>query len=188
MTWLVAGLGNPGAKYECTRHNVGFLIADALAEKFGDGNFQKAHSGLLAKLAIKTHSAVVLKPQTFMNLSGTSVQAAASFYKVPVSDIIVVHDDLDLPFGALRLKKGGGHGGHNGLKDITRLLGPEFIRVRVGIGRPHIKGTEADYVLAPYKNQEIPALEEQIVAACQAIEKIMDDGLESAQRYFNPRS
>ena len=186
--WLVAGLGNPGVQYETTRHNVGFMVASALLKQYGEGNFQISFSGLSAKVTIGNTSAVVLKPHTFMNRSGLSVQPALAFYKIPSNNLIVVHDELDLPFGVLRVKAGGGHGGHNGLKDISRLIGPDFVRIRMGIGRPSFKGAEADYVLAPYRKEEIPELEHQIKTACDAVRLIIEEGVAEAQQQLNSKN
>lgn len=149
---LIVGLGNPGEQYAKTRHNVGFRVLDFLPL-----SFQKGFSGLIAK----ENSLLYLKPQTFMNRSGDSVLAAASFHKIKPEDICVIHDELDLPFGTVRLKKGGGHAGHNGLRDIIRVLGPDFTRVRIGIGKPEHKTQVSDYVLSPFSKEEelaLPAL------------------------------
>jgi len=176
--WLVVGLGNPGPQYELTRHNVGFLAADLLV---ASASYKKAFGGEVAKISVSNKPCVVLKPHRFMNRSGSSVQEAATFFKIDLSNLIVVHDELDLPLGELRIKQGGSDGGHNGLKDITRLVGPNYIRVRLGIGRPNFKGTEADYVLKPFKNDEWPVVEAILPKALAAIESIISSGLEQAQ-------
>jgi PTH1 family peptidyl-tRNA hydrolase len=179
--WLIVGLGNPGAKYELTRHNIGFLALDALLFEQGI-SLKQGFSGKTARADIYGCSAVFLKPETFMNRSGTSVQQAMAFHKIALDHVVVIHDDLDLPFGDIRIKLGGGSGGHNGLKDITRLLGADYIRIRLGIGRPSIKGTEADYVLYPFLNQELDALPEVFKSTDLAIKTLLMEGLESAQR------
>src|SRR5690242_1961689 len=138
--WLIVGLGNPGPKYELTRHNIGFLAADYMLDKLGAEFSKLGFSGKIARLDWQNQPCLFLKPATFMNRSGQAVQEAVSFHKIPLENVIVIHDELDLSLGELRLKKGGGDGGHNGLKDITRLLGPDYLRVRLGIGRPAIKG------------------------------------------------
>ncbi len=153
--WLLVGLGNPGPKYETTRHNFGFLLIDAFKERFSD-----------AKV-------ITLKPNTFMNLSGGPVQRAMAFYKIGPEQVLVAHDDIDLALGDVRVKIGGGHGGHNGLRDIIRLIGPDFIRIRLGVGRPKIKGTEADFVLSPFLKDEWPLVEKSLEIALLGIEKII---------------
>ncbi|MDB4997273.1 MAG: Peptidyl-tRNA hydrolase [Myxococcaceae bacterium] len=171
---LVVGLGNPGKKYENNRHNVGFVAVDQLHRTepaFSD--FKEKFSGVYAK----TDDLALLKPMTFMNLSGDSLQPAAAFLKVEPANIIVLHDELDLPFGDVRIKLGGGHAGHNGLRSIiTRLGTPDFIRVRIGVGRPppDFKGDVADFVLQgfdPSERAELPAIIDKAVAATRAILK-----------------
>lgn len=182
--WLIVGLGNPGPKYELTRHNIGFLAADFLLDKLGISSLKGGFSGQYARFDWQGEPCLLLKPETFMNRSGHAVQQALSFHKIPLDHVIVIHDELDLALTELRIKKGGGDGGHNGLKDITRLLGPEYIRVRLGIGRPAIKGIEADYVLAPFKNAEFKEVEEVLPKAVAAVGAVIAEGLDSAQRAF----
>lgn len=169
--WLIVGLGNPGAKYELTRHNFGFLAIDALLDGFSI-SAKNGFSGQTARFDLENEPCVALKPETFMNRSGTSVQQAMAFHKIPLDHVIVLHDEIDIPFGDMRIKKGGSDGGHNGLKDITRLVGPDYYRVRLGVGRPLIKGTEADYVLNPFKDAELKTVGEilpKIIAATKAL-------------------
>jgi PTH1 family peptidyl-tRNA hydrolase len=164
---LIVGLGNPGPAYAETRHNVGFMVIDELLSRHSHDNISKAaFEGELFK--IKEH--FLLKPTTFMNLSGRAVAAVKKFYKI--DDVIVIHDDLDLPFGALRFKLGGGHGGHNGLKSTDSLIGKEYVRVRVGIGRPEHKGEITSYVLGKYDESQKELLTEQIAQAADAIEAL----------------
>ncbi len=186
MMWLIVGLGNPGEEYASTRHNAGFMVVDAL-QKHGAGqtSFENRFHGFCSKALLAKQDVLLLKPQTFMNRSGVSVQAAAAFYKISPEQIIVIHDELDLPLGQLRVKIGGGAGGHNGLKDIIRCLGNNFIRIRIGIGKPVIKGTEADYVLSRYRKEELALLDEQIQSAIKASEAILNKGAEAAQMEFN---
>ncbi|MES2503466.1 MAG: aminoacyl-tRNA hydrolase [Myxococcota bacterium] len=158
---LIVGLGNPGDIYAKNRHNVGFRVLDFLGL-----NFQKGFSGLYAK----DSQFIYLKPQTFMNKSGDSVLAAASFHKIKPEDILVIHDELDLSFGTVRQKKGGGHAGHNGLRDITRVLGAEFSRIRIGISRPEHKGQVADYVLSNFSKEEEASLPDLIAQAIKLIQ------------------
>jgi PTH1 family peptidyl-tRNA hydrolase len=183
---LVVGLGNPGPRYAGTRHNAGFMVVDLLAERIG-GRF-KAHrsrcdvvEGRLAGTPV-----VLAKPKSYMNESGGPVVAVARFYKVPVERITVVHDDLDLPFGSLRLKRGGGDGGHNGLRSTTSALGSkEYARVRFGIGRPPGRQDPADYVLRDFSSAERKELDFLVDRAADAIEALLADGIEPAQNKFN---
>jgi PTH1 family peptidyl-tRNA hydrolase len=151
-------------------------------------NFSPSFKGLASKTSFAGHGLLLLKPQTFMNLSGESVQPAMAFHKIHPDQVIVVHDEMDLPFGEIRLKKSGGHGGHNGLRDIMKHIGPDFLRVRVGIGKPAIKGAEAGYVLAPYRKDEQPALQDQIARAQSAALIIIEKGLEAAQMQFHQKT
>jgi PTH1 family peptidyl-tRNA hydrolase len=180
--WLIAGLGNPGPKYELTRHNLGFLAVDALLESIGQSQMKTAFSSLTCRADVGGQPAVILKPQTFMNKSGLAVQQASSFHQIPRNQIIVVHDELDLPLGDIRVKLGGGNGGHNGLRDISQALGPDFLRVRLGIGRPQFKGTESDYVLAPFTNSDIKIVEDLLPRAVLAITTLITEGLEKCQQ------
>jgi len=179
---LIVGLGNPGEKYASTRHNVGFMVVNRLAERLGGLNFQAVKNGEAAKAQIHDDSAIILKPTTFMNLSGGAVQPAMAYYKIKPEQIVVIHDDLDIPFGQIRLKQGGGHGGHNGLRDIINRLGPDFVRLRMGIGRPQTKGTEHAYVLNAYAKSEIADLAHQIDDAVDAIDILISKGLSEAQQ------
>jgi len=148
---LFVGLGNPGIRYENNRHNIGFRVIDSLVEHYGARNVSKIsfHGELF-----KSNELLFLKPATYMNLSGKSLQAVKHFYKIELDHIIVIHDDLDLPFGALRFKKGGGSGGHNGLKSIDSMIGKEYKRVRMGIGKPAYKSQVTEYVLSDFSPEE----------------------------------
>lgn len=185
---LVVGLGNPGGRYARTRHNAGFLVVDRLAERWGasvDRNQFKAHVG---SARIRDASAVLCKPQTFMNLSGESVVSLRGYYKVPDADVLVVHDEVDLPFGEVRLKQGGGHGGHNGLRDLqSRLSGGGFGRVRVGVGRPPAGWDTADYVLAAWSPEQEAGLDEVIDRAADAVEAVLNEGMAPAMQHVNAR-
>ena len=154
---LIVGLGNPGSKYAETRHNAGFWFVEALAEKYSvTFREEPKFFGEVAKISLEGESIWLLKPTTFMNRSGQAVAALANYYKIPVQSILAVHDELDLPSGQVRLKSGGGHAGHNGLRDITAHLSADFHRVRVGIGRPTQSGAVSDYVLnSPSKAKRI---------------------------------
>jgi PTH1 family peptidyl-tRNA hydrolase len=184
--FLVVGLGNPGPKYAATRHNAGFLVADLLAERLG-GRF-KAHKGRadIVEGRLSGVPIVLAKPKAFMNESGGPVVSIARFYKVPVERIAVVHDELDLPFGTLRLKRGGGEGGHNGLRSTSSALGSkEYARVRVGIGRPPGRQDPADYVLREFSAAERKDLGFEIDRAADAVELLIAHGLEAAQNQYN---
>jgi peptidyl-tRNA hydrolase, PTH1 family len=180
---LVVGLGNPGPEYERTRHNVGFLVADVLAERIG-GRFavHKKSGADLLQARLDGRQILLAKPRTYMNLSGRPVAALAKFFSVPVDQVIVVHDELDLPFGTLKLKQGGGEGGHNGLRSISQALATkEYLRTRIGIGRPPGRQDPADYVLKPFavpERKEVPVIVEQ---AADAVELLLKVGLEAAQ-------
>lgn len=180
--WLIVGLGNPGPKYELTRHNIGFLAVDFLQQSMGEPPMKMAFHGLCAQGSLQNERVLLLKPQTFMNKSGLSVQRAAAFYKIHPDHIIVLHDDLDIPLGQMRIKQGGGHGGHNGLRDIDAHLGANYFRLRLGIGRPAIKGTESDFVLHPFSNSEFKIVEEVIKKAQDASIALIKEGLEASQK------
>ncbi|MBF6195379.1 aminoacyl-tRNA hydrolase [Nocardia beijingensis] len=180
---LVVGLGNPGPEYERTRHNVGFLVADVLAERVG-GRFavHKKSGADLLQARLDGRQVLIAKPRSFMNLSGRPVAALAKFFSVPPTEVIVVHDELDLPFGAIRLKRGGGEGGHNGLRSVSSALTTkDYLRTRIGIGRPPGRQDPADYVLKPFsapERKEVPVIVEQ---AADAVELLLRVGLETAQ-------
>ncbi len=182
---LVVGLGNPGPEHARDRHNVGWMVADELLRRHG-GSFRSKFSGKLAELRLDGLRLALLKPETYMNLSGSSVAAAARFFKVSPGSIAVIHDEVDLEPGRLQVRLGGGLAGHNGLRSIRQVLGsPEFLRVRVGIGRPG-RGDRrpvADYVLSPFEVNEDPA--ELILRSADAVEALARDGLEHAQARFN---
>lgn len=187
--FVVAGLGNPGPKYARTRHNAGFLVVDLLAERMrgsfkvhkASGGRAEAVEGRLAGLPV-----VLAKPLSYMNESGGPITSIARFYKVPAEQVIVVHDELDLPYGGLRLKRGGGDGGHNGLKSTTSALSSkEYLRVRFGIGRPPGRQDPADYVLREFVPAERKELEFLIDRCADAVETLLSDGLEAAQNTFN---
>ncbi|MBY8887708.1 aminoacyl-tRNA hydrolase [Streptomyces sp. PTM05] len=183
--WLVAGLGNPGPEYAGNRHNIGFMVADLLAERIG-GRF-KAHKSRaqVVEGRIGGQRVVLAKPMSFMNVSGGPVTALRDFYKVATERIIAVHDELDIDYATLRLKKGGGDNGHNGLKSITKSLGPEYLRVRCGIGRPPGRMEVASFVLKDFSSVERKELEWFVDRAADAVESLIEDGLERAQSTYN---
>jgi PTH1 family peptidyl-tRNA hydrolase len=185
---IIVGLGNPGKKYERTRHNAGFLVVDALARSLRFDLSQEKYHALVGKGRIGKEDVLLAKPQTYMNESGRSVGSIMRYTSAAAPDLIVVHDDLDLPLGAVRVKSGGGHGGHNGLRSIIDHLGaPDFIRVRVGIGRPSPGRDAADYVLSPFSPEERAVAEEAFGRAADAIEAILADGLTKAMNAFNTK-
>jgi PTH1 family peptidyl-tRNA hydrolase len=184
--WLVVGLGNPGSRYAGTRHNVGAMVTDGLADRTG-GRW-KSHKGRadVVEGRLSGERVVLARPRSYMNESGGPVAALAGFFKVPIDRIVAVHDELDLPFGVLRLKTGGGDNGHNGLKSLRASLGSgEFHRVRVGIGRPPGRQDPADFVLRDYSPAERKELPLQLELAADAVEVLIDEGLVAAQNRFN---
>jgi PTH1 family peptidyl-tRNA hydrolase len=195
--FLVVGLGNPGREHEGNRHNVGFMVADALHASFRFPPFREKFKGRFSRgeVALGPGTAgrldvALLEPETFMNLSGESVQPAAAFLKIPPERVVIVHDELDLPWRDVRLKFGGGHAGHNGLRSLIQRLGtPDFVRVRVGIGRPpaDFRGDVASYVLSgfdPFERADLPGV---IEAACSATRRVILDGLAAAMKAVNTR-
>jgi PTH1 family peptidyl-tRNA hydrolase len=184
--WLLVGLGNPGARYARHRHNVGFRVAEAwLQANDPMARWRDKWDAKVAVASLRNGRCVVLEPQTFMNRSGKSVAAAAGFYRVQPERIIVVHDELDFDFGRIGVKAGGGHGGHNGLRDIVELLGVrDFLRIRVGIGRP-ARGDATAWVLSDFDAVDEARLGDVVDRAVQAITSVMSDGVETAQNRFN---
>jgi peptidyl-tRNA hydrolase, PTH1 family len=180
---LVVGLGNPGADYAGTRHNIGFAVVDALAGRIGARFSAHRRSGAdVAEGRIAGRRAVLAKPRTYMNLSGGPVAGAAKFFSVDPADVLVVHDDLDLDFGVVRLKRGGGEGGHNGLRSISKSLATkDYLRVRFGIGRPPGRQGPADYVLKRWSATERRELDVSVELAADAVESLLELGLEAAQ-------
>ena len=169
---LWVGLGNPGAKYAGNRHNIGFMALDRIAADHGFTPWRKAHHGLVSEGRLGTEKVTLLKPETFMNLSGQSVQAAVSFWKLPMADLTVFHDELDLAPGKLRLKQGGGHAGHNGLRSIHAHLGDDFARVRLGIGHPGHKDAVAPYVLHDFAKADAEWLEDLLHGISEGAEAL----------------
>ena len=184
--WLVAGLGNPGPGYAGNRHNCGFMVADVLAVRAGAAFKRDRSRAQVATGRLAGFPVTLAKPQTYMNVSGGPVAALRSFYKVPPERIVVVHDELDLPFEAIRLKLGGGDNGHNGLRSITVALGTrDYLRVRVGIGRPPGRMDPADYVLRDFSAAERKLLPLVLERAADAVETLISRGLAAAQNDFH---
>jgi PTH1 family peptidyl-tRNA hydrolase len=187
---LVVGLGNPGARYQATRHNIGFVVLDRLAERHG-GVWREQFDGRSCDLRVGAHRVLLLQPLTFMNRSGTSVRKAASFFKIPPEEVIVVHDEVDLPLADVRLKVGGGEAGHNGLRSVSQHLGTQgYARLRCGVGRPapEFSGEVADYVLQAFAPAEAAAVDTLVSDAVRALELALELGLQPAMNQVNRRS
>lgn len=187
VSWIVVFLGNPGPKYRDTRHNVGFMAADAMEKKLGVSINKLRFKALTAQATLGGEKVLLLKPQTYMNLSGESVSPAAAFYKVPPEHIIVVSDEVSLPIGKLRIRKSGSAGGHNGLKNIIAMLGTDaFPRIRMGVGAPpHADYDMADWVLSSFKNQDADDMRSLAVRVCDAVECYIAEGPDRAMNKFN---
>jgi len=202
--WLIAGLGNPGRKYERNRHNVGFRVVDELDARHRLGPLREKFGGQAAMGIIAGHRVLVLKPMEYMNLSGFAVQRAVQFHGIEPEHVLVVHDEIDLPFGRLRLKAGGGHGGHNGVRSVVEQLGAgDFLRVRIGVGRPERKGAESgqhgqpaqaaqagqgrvsSHVLGDFPSDMDADVTELVRRAADAVEAILDRGIRAAMNDFN---
>lgn len=183
---LIVGLGNPGPRYEGNRHNVGFLVADELAARVG-GKFKAHKAGAeVVEGRLGDVRAVLAKPRSFMNISGGPVAGTSKFYKVAPESVIVIHDELDLPYGTIRLKRGGGENGHNGLRSITKSLGTrDYLRVRFGVGRPPGRMDPADYVLKDFSGVERKELAFFVDLCADAVEALAQEGLEAAQNRFH---
>jgi len=186
--WLLAGLGNPGRQYAGNRHNVGFMVVDHVLRRMGADAPRARMGAELSEVAVGRSKVIFCKPMEFMNVSGSAISRAAGFWKVPAERILVVHDDMDLDFGRMKLVEGGGTGGHNGLRSIVTALGTEaFCRLRFGIGRPPPAWEGADFVLADFSSEERKILPDLIEEAAQAAETVVKDGLVPALNKFNRR-
>ena len=187
VAWLIAGLGNPGAKYENTRHNAGFMTADALAEHCHAAPWRIKFQAQTAQVVLGGQGVLLLKPLTYMNLSGEAIGQAARFYKLSADHVLVISDDTDLPLGKLRIRKSGSAGGHNGLKSIIAHLGTDqFPRLKIGVGgKPHPDYDMADWVLGQFQGQDKKTMEDAVARAVQAAECLVQDGPEKAMNRFN---
>lgn len=183
---LIVGLGNPGPQYRNHRHNAGFVVVDELHGRASASEWREKFVGVAARGVLAGHEVTLLKPSTFMNLSGRSVQRAVQQLGLKPHDVLVIHDDLDLAFGDVRAKLGGGHGGHNGLRDITASIGPDYARVRVGIGRPAVGAVES-YVLSGFSRDEQATLGDVIARAAEAVETAVVSGVETAMNKANAK-
>jgi peptidyl-tRNA hydrolase, PTH1 family len=185
--WLLVGLGNPGSQYKFNRHNIGFMAVDSFVGPEKLKSFRSEFKAEFQKLKYKDEEIVLLKPQTYMNLSGDSVQEVVNFFKIPLDKIIVIHDEIDQPFGKIKVQKARGHGGHNGVRDITAKLGTnDYIRLRLGVGRPTNPNINvADHVLQNFAKEEQAGLEDLLIQSTLALESIIIDGYAKAANKYN---
>ena len=185
--WLIAGLGNPGMQYENTRHNIGFMAVDKLAEKEKFEFSKNKFDAVCGEFNLKDNRILVIKPQTFMNNSGAAVTKAALFYKIPLDRVVIIHDDISLPVGKIRMRRKGSHGGHNGMKDIIELSGKDDImRIKMGVGaKPHPDYDLASWVLGKFPKEEQENLEKALDISVKAIKEIIARGIDSAMNKFN---
>ena len=184
--YLIIGLGNPEEEYSKTRHNMGFNTINKIAKKYNIEISKNKFQGLYESAIIEGQKAILIKPQTYMNLSGNCVQEFVNFYKIEKKNIIVIYDDMDIQPGTIKIRKQGGPGGHNGMKSIIQMLGTEeFPRIRIGIGRPKHNGDEINYVIGAIPEEEIPKLEEGTEKAKEAVIEIIKNGIDSAMNKFN---
>jgi peptidyl-tRNA hydrolase, PTH1 family len=186
MTFLVVGLGNPGREYRNTRHNMGFLAVDTLSQKWGFSNLKVQNKAILTSGIVSGQRVFLAKPQTYMNLSGQAVSGLINFYKIPMDHLLVINDDIDLPFGTIRIRPGGGSAGQKGIGSIIERLGTQdFARMRLGVGRPPGQMASADYVLKPFTRDEEEFLKNFLDKAGQAAEEFVLQGLDAAMNKYN---
>jgi PTH1 family peptidyl-tRNA hydrolase len=186
---LIAGLGNPGSRYQFSRHNIGFLVLDRLADQYQITIGQQGFGAFFGKGIISGHPVLLVKPQGYMNLSGSAVKKFFDYFKIAVEDIIVAHDDLDLPFGTIRMKAGGGPGGHKGLISIIDHLGvADFNRVRLGIGKPDRKEIVESYVLSPFSPDEMDLLPEVLTKSAEMLTEMLSSGIQAAMCKYHGKS
>ena len=183
--YLIAGLGNPGRGHMFNRHNIGFMAIDRLAARHNIELKRVQNKAIVGSGRVTDRAVILAKPQTFMNLSGDSVGPLANFYKIPPENILAIYDELDIPFGAIRLREKGGAGGHNGMRSLIQHLGNEFPRMRLGIGRPPGRMDAATYVLQDFGRDELPVVSEMLSAAIEAIECFVRDGIDLTMSRFN---
>ena len=185
---IIAGLGNPDDKYERTLHNAGFWFVDALARKYGGSfRYEKKFDADCCKVSLQGEDIWLVKPQSYMNLSGGPIRGVLDYYRLKVTELLVAHDEIDLPPGTTRLKQGGGHGGHNGLRDIIQHCGAEFIRLRLGVGHPGDKSQVTNYVLKRGSADVERAIEDNIDAAIDVLPLLTEDGLNAAQKALHTK-
>lgn len=189
--YLIAGLGNPGTQYQLTRHNIGFMAIDAWAQSLNAGSFRAEHKSETKKLKLeisqKSEEIILVKPQTYMNKSGEAIQALMNFYKIPLKNLLIIHDDIDQNYGSMKFQKNRGHGGQNGVRNISELLGSaDYARLKIGVGRPTHPGFDiGDYVLSSFNKEEQAQLNKIIEKACNGIECFIFKGLAQASNEFN---
>lgn len=193
---VIAGLGNPGSRYEETRHNVGFLLVDELARRHGRSEWRDKFGSRICDASLDEAPVTLVKPQSFMNRSGGPLSEMLGFYKIPTPELVVVHDEIDLPLGTMRIKSGGGDGGHNGIRSIVSALGKDFTRIRLGVGRPQVRGADgrslgtngpsvSDWVLGRFGAEEKAQLEAMIERGVEACIELCRSGLIASQNKFN---
>lgn len=185
--WLIAGLGNPGLQYEKTRHNAGFMAADKIAEKYGVQFTKRKFDSIYGEFTLGKTKVLLLKPQTYMNNSGSAISAAAKFYKIPTDRIIIMFDDISLDVGKLRMRRKGSHGGHNGIKDIIELMGTdEIMRIKIGVGERTNRDYDLkDWVLGKIPAEVLPEFEKALDRAADAAAEIIQNGIDSAMNKYN---
>ena len=181
---LLVGLGNPGEKYRFNRHNVGFIILDNFIHTVTVADWDRKFDCFFKKISSNEKNILLIKPLTFMNLSGTAVQKVKNFYNIDKNNVIIIHDDIDLELGRIKLKDGGGDGGHNGLKSIAKMIGNEFLRVRIGVGRPE-KIDVSSYVLDNFLEKEVSVLKKIILKSCEGIKLLIADEREQCKKLFS---
>jgi PTH1 family peptidyl-tRNA hydrolase len=185
---IIAGLGNPDDKYDRTLHNAGFWFVDAVAEKYGGSfRYEKKFDADCCKISLQGEDIWLVKPQSYMNLSGGPIRGVLDYYRLKVSDLLVAHDEIDLPPGTTRLKLGGGHGGHNGLRDIIQHCGAEFVRLRLGVGHPGDRSQVTNYVLKRASADVERAIEDNIAAAMDVMPLLIEDGLNAATKALHTK-
>ena len=185
---IIAGLGNPGSEYARTKHNVGWMLVDALAERLGAGDWRQHEKGLVAEARIGAEKVLLVKPQTYMNNSGECIGPLMRWYKLEPEDVIAVHDDMDIPAGMVRIRKKGSAGGHNGIKSLIAHIGSEkFGRVRIGVGRPLPGWSVINHVLAPFSDEDVLKIREAIEYLLPAVECIVSEGYDMAMNKYNPQ-
>lgn len=185
--YVIAGLGNPGTQYESTKHNIGFITVDYLAEMHRIPIKKLKHKALVGEGSISGQKVLLVKPQTFMNLSGNSIREIVAYYKISMEELIVIYDDIDIPMGSLRIRKKGSAGTHNGMRSIVYdLQSDQFPRIRIGIGGER-KGDLADYVIGGFQKSQIPVMEEAVRQAAAAVECMMEKGMDAAMGEYNKR-
>ena len=184
--YLIIGLGNPEEEYSKTRHNMGFNAINKIADQYGIKVNKSKFQGLYESAIIEGKKVMLIKPQTYMNLSGECIKQFVDFYKIPNEDILVIYDDMDIEPGKIKIRKKGSSGGHNGMKSIIQMLGTEeFSRIRIGIGRPKHNGDEINYVIGAIQEDQIPILEEGVKKAKEAVIEILKNGIDSAMNKLN---